>query len=531
MRPRKRQRWIPSDSESESDVESDAESDAESESDAEPDAGGVSASLPRAQPPLHRDMLHCVFAYLSLSGLHSVLAVSREWSATARCLPCLGITLEIAELRASAHETRMEQIHDQADMYEDEPVEIEFPPEWRREAVLSRVCASSALIRHCHVMDCVDADTKSELSVKPAMLARIAEAAPQLRKLTVRIDNVTAVTGWSFPMQLRSLVLVLHIARAGDMVSVQCALDCIAHMQQLETLALHVVDYKLVKPRLSYLPLAQCARLASLDMYWKGSVPRSQPGLTVITANAQDVRELLEAIRLMPSLTQLNLENGRIFCDHSFHGGADLLTEFTRKPHTMRLASLKLRLVEIEDQHVRALLHLPTLTACEPSMMRCSSLDWVLSLPLLRTLSICVRIPESDVLCAELVVICVQLLTSLESLELAHPRITSTQLSALLQPLTQLRSLTLQRMSAMTTLAFLSSGSLSRTLTTLILKVQTNTSLRAEDIKHVHQLTSLESLTIIGFWVETLSVEATNEFELPSRLMPSLRHWRFDSRE
>jgi len=199
----------------------------------------------------------------------------------------------------------------------------------------------------------------------------------------------------------------------------------------------------------------------------------------------------------------------------------------TRAPHQLKLHRGQLP-VQTTAEVGAALARLPTLVEAEVTL-DCEHADFLMQLPVLSNLTLgwwsnSKHVPDSGRVLQAL-----QSCSQLTKLRLwadacggDRLNFTTEQLSSCLLHLPLLRELTLQYLSSVRSLRFLTEGSLPRTLLKLRLEFF-HPRLLMSELEHVNALTALDELSLYCMFEQPLDDATQRLYKPPSVLLPALR--------
>jgi hypothetical protein len=251
-------------------------------------------------------------------------------------------------------------------------------------------------------------------------------------------------------------------------------------------------------------PLVSAPSLRKLDLYLRRAVFDSPTNIV--------------ALRSMPLLRSLK-----------FDPSSEGLTRFLQPPHELKLELLS-TFESFNAEHGEALIHLSTLTDFTFNLDS-QHTDFFHQMPNLRSVVLgagkCTLPPDVGRIMHSL-----QSLVGLTELRLCGVgrfplHFTSAHLAACLPHMPLLTSLHLSEATSLSSLRFLTSGPITRSLTNLVLAYFAMR-LPIDELSHVAALSSLVQLTLLSVFDVPLGSATAALYKPPSSLLPCLRRFLHD---
>ena len=431
------------------------------------------SSFMAARFPLYKHALESVLAFFSLRELSSLLAVSRVWLAAVESMHSID-----AKILGP----------------------FDPPP--------NAVCASR-LARHLSTW--LSDKSFNDDSLAAPLLLHTLRSLHTLRCKFAPLQLLQAdgsVAAVSLPANLTRLDLTM--ADSSDVASVNAIVQSISRLPLLQSLVLRLPR----DPLVSFVPLQSLPLLSDLGLHWPN----------MHQAGQEPTEAHIEQIRALPALTQLTPTG---------FSSATLL-QLLRTPHSLRLQSMDGLLSNMSvDAELSALLPgLPSLTrlgsGTRPVVLQPDcDFSFLPRLPALTELHLNLREldPESLDLFASSSP-SLQQCTQIKALWIFDSDLTCEQLTVMLAHLTNLQSLYLTWAAKLTSLSFLTSGSLRHTLLDLSLDECDNDEFHSHELMYVESLQSLRYLNIDGSFDEQSRNHIDHSlYTPPSEIIPTLRQF------
>ena len=356
-----------------------------------------------------------------------------------------------------------------------------------------RVVARSAVGRH--VTHIGSASARMPLTADALFI--VAHHMAHLRELNCEV-NVTPSEGpLAFPPGLQTLRLQV----TGDSAA---TIRTISRLPLLESLTLFL---PYIDDQLSFTQLASLPQLRDLS---------------VCLTDDNDVTEFSDAqvaeLRTMPLLRRLDVKPMP----------NSLLRRLLAQPHELQWQDIELP-SRLDDDAAALLPQLPSLTKLNAGChvnATCSRFDFVRRLPNLTDVRITIIDPiASDAGRMESLVAGLQCCSRIEELTLFSKDVTSAHLAELLPRLPRLRTFSLG-LADITTLSFLAQQPMAGQLSCLVLADCTR--LPLTELRHVHALRALKSLSLIESFDAPMDTHCRSLYTPPSLLMPQLDKFTYD---
>jgi hypothetical protein len=287
---------------------------------------------------LHDDELSCVLPFLALKDLAQLVRCSRRFNGVARKERNRGLRLKgdaavVPLLLTSVLSHHVSSLHLNHYFSSDAPVTRDT---LRRLCDLPRLTALQLSLQTDESVNLL----MQGLSPETAAAALRAVLPTQLRSF-----GVTTGTRYSQLSEQTAALASAFLAALGDMT-------------QLSELSIEQRSERMhVRPELAHLLHLRKLRLGPIG------------GMDEHVGELKQLNQLRELI-----LSEKRLEHIRLLC---------------QPPHALRLESISLPFTTLDEATMRALLHLPTLTALNPNCIRHDAWPLLPQLPLLRRLRLC----------------------------------------------------------------------------------------------------------------------------------------------
>jgi len=415
-----------------------------------------------------------IFAFGSLSDLHSLMRVCHQWQAT---------VLSMA------------------------PRQLEKTFSYWNLPSPSGASAKT-LGRHVSKLHFKDSSTPLEAN----RLLQLPLRFPNMSGLHCKLDESSSSSVGSplpqFPATLTELSLSLKTWNTVQ--GLQQVIDAIAQqLPHLTSFTLrHYNSIVAVAASISFAPFIRLPKLTALDMSLYHTPERQ-----------------LHEIRSLPQLRSFSCPSGLTVS--RFVGDVDA-------PHGLKLTSLGGLHLETEAD-ADALRRLPTLTTFSSDWFRLPHADFLVSLPVLSSLWLVLddaKVGEAIPRILNGLTRCSQLTRLSLCMDGTSGPVscTSAQLGDVLKCLPQLQALILWDHPQLGSLSFLSVGTLATTLTSLDLRGSSK-SLPLVELRHVHPMRQLRSLKLSrGLFQDTFNAYMRQMYTPPSYLFPALQIFEYTRR-
>lgn len=369
--------------------------------------------------------------------------------------------------------------------------------EWEKQiphTLLLSTIVDSVMVRHLTSVGSVD----GRVHLNADSLFIMARHMQHVQQLTCTLSPPSVLGLSAFPYALRNLNI--SVTSPATSTGVNVILKAIGRVSQLEILELWLPG--VVDPQMSFAPLAPLTQLRRLSINWSGSV-----GLS--TAH-------LDELRTIPHLQRL--------C--ATRMSTRMLRHLLRQPHNLQWQHVEIpACTPLTDESASLLVQLPSLTKLD-GWSSCTRFDWLQQLPNLIVVDLGFKHDElSGTEWIESLVMGLQQCPSITSLDLSQCRgLTTAHLIRLLPRLLQLHSLALVDID-IESLSFLTLEPMTRQLTSLGLWDCLKLSIT--ELRHVHVLGALKSLTLENSFTSPLDQYSQLLLTPPSIVLPKLDEFSY----